>query len=158
MGDEFDSQSTTKNFIEYIKTVDSDRHLAQTYRQALAHSKPDIIVFLGDLYNDGSIATDLQFISFLRRFQTIFPFPKNVPAIMIPGDNDIGKCEFHFYLSYQRNSIKIPSQGGEANEVVKPSKIYRFQKTFKGKETWKFEKKLNIYHINRITHELPQGQ
>lgn len=53
---------------------------------------------------------------------------------VIPGDNDIG---------------------GEGSEQIKPSKIHRFRKTFGERDTYKFDNNFNIYHINRITHELP---
>jgi ethanolamine phosphate phosphodiesterase len=45
--------------------------------------------------------------------------------------------------------------GGEASEMVKPSKVKRFNNYFEEKNEWKLSHKLNIYHINRITHELP---
>lgn len=73
-----------------IEIYDSDRHLAKTYRQAVAHSKPDIIVFLGDIFDEGSISNDQEFKETHLRFQKLFPIPRDSDTIFVAGDNDIG--------------------------------------------------------------------
>lgn len=64
----------------------------------------------------------------------IFPKVEGIETIYLPGDNDIG---------------------GEGQELVKPSKVKRFNTYFDDKSVWKLKHKLNIYHINRIIHEMP---
>ena len=77
-------------YVTLIGNYDSDRHLAKTYRQAVAHTKPDIIVFLGDIFDEGSISNDQEFKETYLRFQKIFPIPRDSESIFITGDNDIG--------------------------------------------------------------------
>ncbi|XP_070503992.1 metallophosphoesterase 1 isoform X2 [Chironomus tepperi] len=113
---------------------DSDKHISRNYHQAVSHVRPDVIVFLGDLIDEGSFVDDFLYEKYFRRFVEIFPEPTDVKMIFIPGDNDIG---------------------GEGSEMVKPSKVKRFNNYFEDNSQWKFDNKLNIYHINRITHELP---
>uniref|UniRef100_A0A2S2R8C9 Metallophosphoesterase 1 n=1 Tax=Sipha flava TaxID=143950 RepID=A0A2S2R8C9_9HEMI len=92
---------------------DSDRYLFNTYGRALQHVKPDNVVFLGDLFDEGSIADQKTFERYLYRFCKIFFLKTTVPlasknVIFIPGDNDIGGEEeivirekvdrFHLYF------------------------------------------------------------
>jgi hypothetical protein len=100
----------------------------------LAHVRPDITIFLGDLIDEGSFANDFLYEKYYQRFLDIFPQPDHVKFLFIPGDNDIG---------------------GEGTEMVKPTKVKRFNNYFEDNNSWKFDYKFNIYHINRITHELP---
>lgn len=66
--------------------------------------------------------------------------PKTTDAkiIYIPGDNDIG---------------------GE-REMVQPLKVSRFQQYFNsnGTNIWKINSQNNIYHINRITSQIPNEE
>lgn len=64
----------------------------------------------------------------------IFPTVEDVQMIYLPGDNDIG---------------------GEGSEMVKPSKVKRFYNYFENRSQWKLKNRLNIYHVNRIIHEMP---
>lgn len=100
----------------------------------MSHVRPNVVIFLGDLIDEGSFADDFLYEKYFQRFSDIFPQPDNVKMIFIPGDNDIG---------------------GEAQEMVKPSKVKRFNNYFEDNNQWKLDHKLNVYHINRITHELP---
>lgn len=76
--------------INMFATHDSDRHLAKTFRQAVSHTKPDIIVFLGDIFDEGSISNDQEFKETYLRFQKLFPIPRDSEIIFVAGDNDIG--------------------------------------------------------------------
>ena len=46
-----------------------------------------MIVFLGDLIDEGSYADDFSYEKYFRRFVDIFPEPDGVKMIFIPGDN-----------------------------------------------------------------------
>lgn len=54
------------------------RYLAKGFAEALNHVQPDAVVFLGDLFDEGSSSTDIQFESYVRRFKQIFQLPQNV--------------------------------------------------------------------------------
>ncbi|XP_064607270.1 metallophosphoesterase 1-like [Liolophura sinensis] len=69
---------------------DADRYLRNNFLLACGYIKPDVVVFLGDLLDEGSVATDEEFEDYTRRFQSIFSTRANVQRVHIPGDNDIG--------------------------------------------------------------------
>lgn len=58
---------------------DSDRYLFNTYGRALQHVKPDNVIFLGDLMDEGSLADQKTFERYLQRFCKIFFFKNTVP-------------------------------------------------------------------------------
>ncbi|CRL07996.1 CLUMA_CG020847, isoform A [Clunio marinus] len=107
----------------WISRWDNDRHLKQTFHQAVVHVKPKVILFLGDLMDEGSIADDEKFQNYYKRFQNIFQTPHDVKTIYIPGDNDIG---------------------GEGSEPVKTDKVIRFKNAFGQEEIWNLEQKIQI--------------
>ena len=91
---------------------DSDSYIARTYNQALHYSKPDIVVFLGDLIDEGSVAGEQEFKDYVKRFYRIFDIKNNhdtIHHIFVPGDNDIG---------------------GEGWDRVTPEKVERFEWAF----------------------------
>lgn len=64
-----------KELLHYItpfSIFDSDLYLKKTYSWAIKFAQPDIAVFLGDLMDEGSIATDREFFSYVRRIFNIF--------------------------------------------------------------------------------------
>lgn len=63
-----------------ITRWDSDRYLFNTYGRALQHVKPDNIIFLGDLMDEGSIADQSTFERYLNRFCKIFFLKYTVPV------------------------------------------------------------------------------
>ncbi|XP_035826961.1 cell division control protein 1 [Aplysia californica] len=92
-----------------IARWDSDRYLQKTFSRAYAHTQPDVIVFLGDIMDEGSKATEAEYQSYLQRFHSIFPETKITKTVIIPGDNDIG---------------------GEGRDFRTPFKVDRFEKHF----------------------------
>ena len=84
--------------------------------------------------DESSFADDFKYQRYFLRFMDIFPKVEGIQTIYLPGDNDIG---------------------GEGTEMVKPSKVKRFNNYFENRSQWKLKNKLNIYHINRIIHEMP---
>ena len=63
----------------------------------------------GDLLDEGSIATEAEFSSYVQRFLTIFPPESTRGSLYTPGDNDVG---------------------GEGVDRVTLSKLDRFQNQF----------------------------
>ncbi|XP_070579565.1 uncharacterized protein [Ptychodera flava] len=100
-----------------ITRWDSDLYLQKTFELALHFLEPDIVVFLGDLLDEGSIATESEYLEYKNRFfKKIFVIPKhmNVKLLLLPGDNDIGgegsdfitqdktrRFELHFDKQYE---------------------------------------------------------
>lgn len=112
---------------------DSDRHISKNYRQAFSHVRPDAVVFLGDLTDEASVATDAQLRRYFRRFMEIFPKVDGVQVIYLPGDNDIG---------------------GEGWEAVSHDKVVKFQEFFGNQTSFKLKNHLNFYIADRIRHEM----
>lgn len=79
------------NFYNGIAIYDSDSYLKKTFARAFAYTKPDVVCFLGDLLDEGSVATDEAYNRYLRRFNSIFSTNGNFRKFYVPGDNDIGK-------------------------------------------------------------------
>ncbi|KAH9505299.1 hypothetical protein Btru_059196 [Bulinus truncatus] len=69
---------------------DSDSFLRKTFSRVYEHTHPDVIIFLGDIMDEGSKATDYEYESYVNRFNNIFYEKKYAKTIVIPGDNDIG--------------------------------------------------------------------
>lgn len=49
-----------------------DSYLRKTFSRVYEHTQPDVIIFLGDIMDEGSKATDLEYESYFNRFNNIF--------------------------------------------------------------------------------------
>lgn len=130
LGETFD-----KKFYSKLAIHDSDNYLRKTFRQAAAHSKPDVVCFLGDLLDEGSIASDDAYERYLKRFQNIFKVNANVQTIHIPGDNDVG---------------------GEERDYVTARKLKRFKMGFNETDSTVVRNRLRFFNINLMTHAYPE--
>lgn len=54
------------------KIITYFRYLKTTYNYAYSFVDPDIVIFLGDLMDEGSSATDHEFYGYVRRVFNIF--------------------------------------------------------------------------------------
>ncbi|KAF2903993.1 hypothetical protein ILUMI_02164 [Ignelater luminosus] len=118
-----------------ISIWDSDRYLAKTFSYAFHFTKPDVVIFLGDLFDEGSTATNPEFNTYLRRLFKIFlsrPFD-TVQHIWLPGDNDIG---------------------GEFYDRITNQKIKRFEHAFSQPDIIGV-KNIKFYKINRLLSLMP---
>ncbi len=66
------------------------RYLAKTFSQAKSYVKPDWILFLGDIFDEGLSASDDEFQRYFQRFNLIFNYKNQERSLIIPGDNDVG--------------------------------------------------------------------
>lgn len=48
------------------------RYLSRTYKHAYSSVQPDVVIFLGDLLDEGSIASDVEYQGYVDRFNVIF--------------------------------------------------------------------------------------
>ncbi|XP_015524173.2 uncharacterized protein C630.12 [Neodiprion lecontei] len=111
---------------------DSDSYLRKTFARALAHSQPHVIAFLGDLMDEGHIASGEYFEKYKRRFDSIFQTPDDVMKIYLPGDNDVGGEE----------------------DTVSAHISDRFEFTYSQPDTLSY-KSVNFFKVNRLTHSVP---
>ena len=59
------------------------RYLSNGYTQAYRHVRPDVIIFLGDLFDDGSNAYLTDYIDYYFRFQDIFTTEPGVKVTVL---------------------------------------------------------------------------
>lgn len=113
---------------------DADNYLRRTFVRAFAHTRPDVVCFLGDLLDEGSIATDESYQRYVKRFNSVFSVTKSVKTIHIPGDNDIG---------------------GENHDMVTPRKTKRFQRGFNETNFNLVKNHLRFLSMNLMSHTYP---
>ena len=58
------------------------RYLEKTFSRALDHSDPHVVVFLGDLMDEGHIASAESFKSYKRRLDSIFQMPDHIMVLL----------------------------------------------------------------------------
>ncbi|KAK7579886.1 hypothetical protein V9T40_000515 [Parthenolecanium corni] len=123
-----------------LTRYDSDRYLRNTFSIAFEHVKPDGILFLGDLTDEGYFADDEQFARYYERIKSIFQLKRmtnsNIPTVFIPGDNDIG---------------------GENNELIKAVVVKRFREYF-GKEEVETIDAIRILKVNKLLRTYPSNE
>ncbi|KAE9556554.1 hypothetical protein FO519_000248 [Halicephalobus sp. NKZ332] len=77
-------------FIGWLSRWDSDRYLSRGFSAAFEAVQPKMIVFLGDLFDEGVQMSSNEFEWTMERFKAVFPETMSVPTVYLPGDNDIG--------------------------------------------------------------------
>ncbi|XP_016985886.1 metallophosphoesterase 1 isoform X1 [Drosophila rhopaloa] len=112
-----------------LARYDSDRYLAKTFERALAFTQPHIIVFLGDLLDEGNIATAQEYKQYVQRFRRIYQNKKYKKRVHVPGDNDIG---------------------GENGDYISNSNQRRFENEFMSEDLFDYDNHLRFFKINRM--------
>ena len=96
-------------FLGWMTRWDEDKYLSRTFAAACSHVQPEVVVFLGDLFDEGRTATDSEFHQYRDRFRRIFKVCNGAIALYLPGESDIG---------------------GEGTNTMKWEKLQRFTKDF----------------------------
>lgn len=100
-----------------ITRVDTDWYLFKAFYLALASFSPDAVIHLGDILDEGSIATDEQYEEYKARHDKIFHTFDRSERIYVAGDNDIGG-EWSDILTEQK-TLRFQRHFGPINDVVK---------------------------------------
>jgi hypothetical protein len=118
--------------LRQITTRDADWHLWKVMGLALRWLRPDAVLVLGDLLDEGFVASDADFEAYAARYRSIFRIPTRsapangtsaaadytapplsaagaTPVVSIAGDNDIG---------------------GEGGDVMEARVLRRFEREF----------------------------
>lgn len=116
---------------------DSDRYFKMGFQQAVRFSQAETIFFLGDIFDEGSSATEYEYDKYVRRFYRLIEAAnrKSIKSIFVPGDNDIG---------------------GENGDPITENKISRFNRAFQSADITAIKEKVHIIRINGFTHESPR--
>lgn len=131
LGETFDT-----NWYYRIANTDSDRYLRNTFGQAVTHSKPNVICFMGDLLDEGSIASDEAHARYAERFRSVFDASSSNGArhMHISGDNDIG---------------------GERSDYITDRKVNRFKSAFNEQSSLLMANRYRLINTNMMTHTYP---
>lgn len=132
-------ESKFSSLIDMIAIYDSDRYLKKTFLSAYNYIQPDIILFLGDLMDQGYMASDREFHSYVERLKNIYSMPSQVnqsKIIISPGDNDIGGIE----------------------EVLIPANVKRFEKIFNLSEDSIVADSIEFCKVNLMTSTLQSSK
>lgn len=121
-----------------ITRWDSDRYLANSFSWATYAYSPDVVVFLGDLIDEGSESDDMQFDMYADRFHGIYPQGgRNTTHIFVAGDNDIG---------------------GEGADPVTDAKVERFLRKFPKKTVYAFKNDaVEVVPVNTLMPDEDRG-
>lgn len=130
LGETFD-----KNFYQGLAIYDSDHYLKKTFSHAVEHSEPNIICFMGDLMDEGSVATAPEYTRYLDRFKDIYRTATKVELMHIPGDNDIG---------------------GERSDLVTEFKANRFKQAFNERSFLQIKQFYRLLNVNLLAHKYPE--
>ncbi|XP_078610921.1 metallophosphoesterase 1-like isoform X1 [Branchiostoma floridae x Branchiostoma japonicum] len=117
-------------FVGWITRLDSDRYLSKTFHLLLDMVQPDAVIFLGDLEDEGSVASDEEYSDYVQRFYQIFHVPTETKLILLAGDNDIG---------------------GEGADVITQEKMLRFEKNFAPLNEVVRVKNVDFIKVNLVT-------
>ncbi|PNF22752.1 hypothetical protein B7P43_G06671 [Cryptotermes secundus] len=118
-----------------ISRWDSDRYIYKVFQKAVSHVDPHVVVFLGDIMDEGSVATDDEFKRYIERFHNVFHVNHRAKFVFLPGDNDIG---------------------GET-EPLSIRKMKMFQETFKQPDVMHLGH-IDMFKVSRIAYTVPKRE
>uniref|UniRef100_A0A6A7G2E9 Metallophosphoesterase 1-like n=2 Tax=Hirondellea gigas TaxID=1518452 RepID=A0A6A7G2E9_9CRUS len=71
-------------------------HMRRSFQAAVLLHAPDVVIFLGDLFDEGKWCSTEEFRAYVVRFSDMFAVPEHTHIIIVPGNHDIG---FHYSIS-----------------------------------------------------------
>lgn len=113
-----------------ITRWDCDRYLHSGFQAAFNYVRPDVVLFLGDLLDEGSVASKEEFATYMKRFQSVFQVPSNIQRVFIPGDNDVGGEGFEMKEKWKVNRFfkNFVHNGNQSSDNVINVKFVDFWK------------------------------
>ncbi|KAJ8037040.1 hypothetical protein HOLleu_17760 [Holothuria leucospilota] len=116
---------------------DADRYLEKYFGLALSAFEPNVVIFMGDLIDEGSAAGDEEYSKYAKRFKSLFSVPDHVLAIYIAGDNDLG---------------------GEEGQTITLEKVQRFENHFSPVNEILQYKHVRFYKMDFLPflHQIPE--
>ncbi|EFO93945.1 hypothetical protein CRE_12792 [Caenorhabditis remanei] len=120
-----------------IARWDSDRYLSTGYGYAKWRFRPNAVIFLGDLFDEGLESNDDEWHETYERFVGIYTIDAGDNSIYIAGDNDIGG-ESEIISESRRNQFNNYFR----NNVTDLKNRYSFS------ETYLFENQ-NLKHLTK---------
>ncbi|KAL1682795.1 Metallo-dependent phosphatase-like protein [Schizophyllum commune] len=104
--------------LQWLSQVIVDLNLRKNWRAAL-RSRPDKVVFLGDMLDNGRMdMTDEEYSAYHRRFRRVFQGSGTTPTYYIPGNHDIGLGEPSAYSRSTQADERYVAHFGSPNKIV----------------------------------------
>ncbi|XP_042229171.1 metallophosphoesterase 1-like isoform X2 [Homarus americanus] len=68
----------------------------RAFQTAVALHKPNVFIFLGDLFDEGKWCRPEEFVEYVARFHDLFSVPEDAHVLIAVGNHDIG---FHYSVN-----------------------------------------------------------
>ncbi|CAD6219324.1 GSCOCG00004914001-RA-CDS [Cotesia congregata] len=78
----------------------------RTFQTSMVLYKPEIVFFLGDIFDEGARSSEDEFQTYVNRFHSLFSVPKNTYSYVLAGNHDMG---FHYAITPYKNQRFINS-------------------------------------------------
>ncbi|XP_054917570.1 metallophosphoesterase 1 isoform X2 [Dermacentor andersoni] len=76
----------------------------RTFQTALTLHRPDVVAFLGDVFDEGQWSNDEEFKVYMKRFWDLFYVPSHVKVLVTVGNHDVG---FHYSMALYGDSCNF---------------------------------------------------
>lgn len=84
----------------WLDKIYREWHMSRAFQTAVYLHEPDVIFFLGDLFDEGDMVNHYEFAEFARRFKSLFQTLPSVPVLSAVGNHDVG---FHYkYICFYK--------------------------------------------------------
>ncbi|KNC73747.1 hypothetical protein SARC_13696 [Sphaeroforma arctica JP610] len=111
----------------WIDRVRRERQMESVFRTSVQLFQPEVVILMGDLFDEGKWAKKPEWDSTIERFHRIFAMPEGVPMIPIIGNHDIG---FH--------------------EMARPFLVQRFEEAFGPAVNMRVVKNITFVSVNSM--------
>lgn len=68
----------------------------RAFQSAVTLHSPDVVIFLGDLFDEGKWCSNEEFSTSVEHFSHLFALPNTTRLIVVPGNHDMG---FHYSIT-----------------------------------------------------------
>ncbi|XP_077502708.1 per1-like protein PGAP5 [Amblyomma americanum] len=103
----------------------------RTFQTALTLHRPEVVAFLGDVFDEGQWSSDEEFKAYMKRFWDLFYVPANVKVLVAVGNHDVG---FHYRMheyfvdrfeeSFNTSALKLTVIKGNLFVTVNSMALY----------------------------------
>ncbi|XP_043283959.1 metallophosphoesterase 1 [Venturia canescens] len=95
----------------WLDKLKREWQMYRAFQTAITLHNPDVVFFLGDIFDEGSWCGSMEFDNYVKRFHSMFSVPENTRLYVVAGNHDMG---FHYVITpylNQRfvNGMKAPN-------------------------------------------------
>ena len=81
----------------WFDKVRREWQMHRAFQTAMTYFKPELVVFLGDVFDEGKWAGDDEFQAYVKRFRSLFRVdPASTEVRVVIGNHDVG---FHYAVT-----------------------------------------------------------